>query len=117
MPFIMAKTGVPIDEERELELKSRLGKAMELIPGLSEKYLLAGFEQNFHFFLRGEKINPVAYIEVSIFGNEHHLGYEEFSAEVTKIFVETLHIPPLNVYIKFSDIAAWSVGGIFFDGG
>ena len=38
MPFIMAKVSVPIDEERELELKSRLGKAMELIPGLSENF-------------------------------------------------------------------------------
>lgn len=115
MPFIMSKVNVPIDAKQEIKLKSRLGKAMELLPGLSEKYLLAGFESDCHFYLRGKNDEPIAYIEVSIFGNGNHLGYENFSVAVTKIFVEVLHIPPQNIYIKFNDIAAWSVGGMFFD--
>lgn len=113
MPFLMAKINVPIDSEQEIALKSRLGKAIELIPGLSEKFLLIGIE-NCKMYLRGND-EPVAYIEIGIFGNDNHLGYENFSLAVTKIFVDVLKIQPLNVYIKFSDIAAWSVGGIFFD--
>ena len=113
MPFIMTKVNVPVDVEQELQLKSRLGRAIELLPGLSEKYLLAGFESDCRFFLRGKKDEAIAYIEVSVFGNENHLGYEDFSLAVTKIFVDVLS--PMNIYIKFSDIAAWSVGGIFFD--
>lgn len=114
MPFIMSKVSVPVDAAQEVQLKSRLGKAMELLPGLSEKYLLAGFESNCRFYLRGNS-EPVAYIEASLFGNERHVGYENFAAAVTKIFVDVLNIQPQNVYIKFSDIAAWSVGGMFFD--
>lgn len=117
MPFIMSKVNVSIDSAAELELKSQLGKAIELIPGLSEKYLLTGFESNYHFYLRGKNNEAIAYIEVSIFANENHLGYENFAAAVTKIFVEVLNIPPMNIYIKFSDIDAWSVGGIYFDRG
>ena len=113
MPFIMSKVNVPVSAAQETQLKARLGKAMELLPGLSENYLLAGIEADCRFYLRGEN-QPVAYVEASIFGNEHHIGYENFSAAVTKIFVDVLNIPPLNVYIKFSDIAAWSVGGNFF---
>ena len=116
MPFIMTKVNVPVDAEQEIKLKSRLGKAIELLPGLSEKYLLAGFESNCRFFLRGKNDKPIAYIEVSVFGNENHLGCEDFSLAVTKIFVDVLKISPMNIYIKFSDIAAWSVGGIFFAG-
>ena len=115
MPFIMAKVNVPIGSEQEFKLKSRLGKAMELLPGLSEKYLLAGFESNQHFYLRGDNKEPIAYIEVSVFGNENHLGCENFSRAVTEIFFEVLNVPPQNIYVKFNDIAAWSVGGIFFD--
>ena len=114
MPFIMSKVNVPVDAVQEVKLKSRLGKAIELLPGLSEKYLLAGFESDCHFYLRGDKNQSVAYVEVSVFGNENHLGCEDFSLAVTKIFVDVLNIPPQNVYIKFSDIAAWSVGGKFF---
>ena len=89
---------------------------MELLPGLSEKYLLAGFESDYHFFLRGQNTEAIAYIEVSLFGNENHVGCKDFAAAVTKIFVDVLNIPPMNIYIKFSDIACWSVGGIFFAG-
>ena len=115
MPFLIAKVNVHINSEQEINLKSRLGKAIELIPGLSEKYLLAGFESNHHFYLRGKNDEKIAYIEVSVFRNENHLGYEDFSAAITKIFVDELKISPINIYIKFNDIAAWSVGGIFFD--
>ena len=113
MPFLMAKINVPINSEQEIALKSRLGKAIELIPGLSEKFLLAGIE-NCKMYLRGND-EPVAYIEIGIFGNDNHIGYENFSLAVTKIFVDVLKIQPLNVYIKFSNIDAWSVGGNFFD--
>ena len=115
MPFIMTKVNVPVGVAQEVQLKARLGKAMELLPGLSEKYLLTGIEQNCRFYLRGDNAQPVAYIEASLFGNEEHIGYEDFAAVVTEIFAEVLNIPPQNVYIKFSDIAAWSVGGMFFD--
>ena len=70
---------------------------------------------DFHLYLRGNNNERIAYIEVSIFNNEEHIAYEEFSAELTKIFVDVLNVPPLNVYIKYFDINAWSVGGIFFN--
>ena len=114
MPFLMAKVSVPISAAQEISLKSRLGRAIELIAGLSERYLLAGVEGNCRMYLRGEA-QPTAYVEVSVFGNEAHVGCEEFAAAVTKIFGDVLNIPPQNVYVKFSDIAAWSVGENFFD--
>ena len=116
MPFIMTKVNVELDAEEEIKLKSRLGKAMELLPGLSEKYLLAGFEGDCHFFLRGQNTETIAYVEVSLFGNENHVGCEDFAAAVTKIFVDVLNVPPMNIYIKFPDIPCRSVGGIFFAG-
>ena len=115
MPFIISKVNIPINAAQEIKLKTRLGKAIELLPGLSEKYLLAGFESDCRFYLRGKNDEAIAYIEVSVFGNENHLGYENFSAAITKIFVDVLNVPPMNIYIKFNDIAAWSVGSVYFD--
>lgn len=116
MPFIMAKVNTAIDAAQEFKLKSRLGNAMELLPGLSEKYLLLGVEGGCKFYLRGRDDDAVAYVEVNLFGNEAHIGCENFSAAVTKIFFDVLNVPPTNIYIKFSDIDAWSVGGMFFAG-
>ena len=114
MPFIMSKVNIPISEEQEIQLKSRLGKAIELLPGLSEEYLMVGFEDNQHIYLRG-KNQPAAYIEISIFGNEIHYGYDKLTAEITKIFNDVLEINPKNIYIKYDDIKIWGVNGMNFD--
>ncbi len=114
MPFIMSKVSVPISGEQELQLKTRLGKAIELVPGKNENYLMVGFEQNCRLYLRGENI-PAAFIEVSIFGNEDHAGYDKLTAEITKIFSSTLGISAKNIYVKFDDIANWGVGGTNID--
>ena len=47
MPFIISRTNCDITRNQELQLKSRLGKAISLVPGKSEQYLLLGFEPNF----------------------------------------------------------------------
>lgn len=115
MPFIIARVSTPVSKDQETEIKTRLGKAIELVPGKSEEYLLCGIEGNFSLFLRGDNSEPTAYIEASIFGNEGHFGYKEFTAEVTKAFNEVLGIAPDRIYIKFSDITAWGVSGVYID--
>ena len=116
MPFVMSKVNVPVNAAQESKFMSRLGKAIEILPGMSERFLLAGLESNCTLYLRGEKNLPTAYVEVSVFGNEIHYGYEKFAVAVTEIFVDVLDIPPQNVYVKFCDLDCWSVGGKFFDG-
>lgn len=115
MPFITARISIPIDKEQELEIKTRLGKAIEAVPGKSEEYLLCSIEDKCHLYLRGNGDIPVAYIEVAIWGNERHLGYDMFTAETTKIFSEILDISPDNIYLRYSDIPDWGVGGMNFD--
>lgn len=112
---MMSKINFSVDKEKEILLKNLLGKAVEILPGMSEEYLLFGLEDNRKIYLRGESEIPCAYIEVGIFGNENHSGYKEFSLEVTKIFNAVLNISTKNIYIKFYDIESWSVGGMYFD--
>ena len=115
MPFILSKVNVPISKEQEINLKSQLGKAIELVPGKSEEYLLTGFEDNYHLYLRGDDSKPIAYIEASIFGNERHYGYDLLTTEITRIFNEVLNIPPENIYVKYDDISVWGVNGMCID--
>ena len=75
MPFIKIKTSCPISKEQEIMLKSRMGKAIEMVPGKSEEYLLLEFEDKCRLWLRGENAEPAAYIEAAVFGNESHAGY------------------------------------------
>ena len=85
------------------------------MPGKSEEYLLAGFEENYHFYLRGDDKAPVAFIEAEIFGSEDRRGYDALTAAITRIFHEELAIPPANIYVKYGDIPVWGAGGLNFD--
>lgn len=115
MPFIKSKVSCGISEQQEKELKKRMGKAIELVPGKTEEYLLLEFEDNSRLWLRGSNEEAVAYIEAAIFGNEPHYGYDALNAEITKAFNEVLGIAQDRIYIKFEDITAWGVRGMYID--
>ena len=44
MPFIGSRVTVKISPEKEEIIKKRLGKAIELLPGKSESFVMVGFE-------------------------------------------------------------------------
>ena len=46
MPMIDTKVSVPISTETEERMKEQLGKAIVLLPGKSEKWLMLRFEEN-----------------------------------------------------------------------
>ena len=60
MPFIKVKASCPISERQEKTLKTRMGKAIELVPGKSEGYLLLEFDDNARLWLRGKNDEPAA---------------------------------------------------------
>ena len=115
MPFIKSKVSVPLSKEQETEIKTKMGKAIELVPGKNEAYLLLEFEDNCKLWLRGKNDEPIIYIEAAIFGNEPHYGYDSFTAEITRVFSEVLQTKPENIYVKYEDITAWGVGGMYID--
>ncbi|MBQ8037819.1 MAG: hypothetical protein IJ268_12580 [Proteobacteria bacterium] len=115
MPFFILKTNQTIDDETATEIKTAFGKAIELVPGKSEQYLLLEIQDRCKIYLRGSDREPIAYITASIFGNESHLGYAELTDAITRILQTILHIPSHNIYIKFDDIAVWSVAGKTID--
>ncbi len=115
MPFIFSKVNIHISKEQEIQLKSRFGTAIELVPGKSEEYLLLGFEENSRLYLKGRNDEPIAYVESDIFGNEEHLGYDRFTLAITKAFNEILKIAPDHIYVNYRYIPGWGVSGIYID--
>ena len=44
MPFIDCKVNIDVSKQQELELKDEFGKAISLIPGKSENWLMVNIE-------------------------------------------------------------------------
>ncbi|MBE6472287.1 MAG: hypothetical protein E7Z99_01715 [Coriobacteriaceae bacterium] len=114
MPFVVTRANVPISTEQEVALKERLGRAIVHVPDKSEAGLLLAFEGGAHLWAAGGD-EPCAYVEASVFANDGHAGYEALSADAAQALQDVLGIPPERVYVRFSDIPVWSVGGMLVD--
>ena len=115
MPFIISRVNIAVTDEQEEKIKAALGRAIELVPGKTEEYLMIVFENNSHIWLRGNNSEPYAYIEAKIFGNENHNGYNALSMEIAKIYNSILKIAPENIYVMYEDIKTWGVRGFTFE--
>lgn len=111
MPFIDTKTTANVTDEKREALKTLLGKAIELIPGKSEKWLMLSFEDGVKMYFAGDDSADTAYIEVKIFGSAEDEYYEALTKEITKIFNEVLSIAPDRIYVKYEECYHWGWNG------
>lgn len=114
MPMISTKTSTPITAEQELILKEKLGKAIEILPGKTETWLMLGFEDNCRLWFRGDNSKPLAYVEVSALGKINPANAEELTAEICKIFKEVLGINGDGVYVKYEETDKWGFDSMNF---
>lgn len=111
MPMIQTKTSIKITEAQELELKSRLGEAIAILPGKSEQWLMTSFEDNCRMYFRGDNSAPLAFIEVKVFGSVNPTAADKLTAKICEIFDSVLGIAPDNVYVKYEEVSLWGWNG------
>lgn len=111
MPMIQTKTSIAITNQQELMLKSELGKAIAIFPGKSEQWLMLSFEDNCRMYFKGDNSQPLAYIEVNVFGKIDSSAADRFTSKVCEIFDTVLGIAPSNVYVKYEEIDTWGWNG------
>ena len=99
MPFINSKISTSVSAEQEQALKTRLGQAISIVPGKSENWLMLGF--------RGDNSEPLAMVDVSVFGDEDAAAFSALTAEICKIFDEVMGIAPDHVYVKYQTVKYW----------
>lgn len=111
MPSIDTKVSVKITKEKEEALKSKLGKAIELIPGKSEDWLMLSFQDECTMYFKGSKQEPVAFVEVKILGKATNDAYDRLTAAITDALQEELCIPSSQIYVKYEEVEHWGWNG------
>lgn len=112
MPLITAKASTAIGKEKEIAIKTKLGKAIELI-GKSESWLMIDFQENCRLYFKGED-TPSAMIEVDLFGKATESGYDALTKAITDIVSDELGISPQRIYVKYNEINHWGYSGFNF---
>lgn len=111
MPFIDVKTSVPASCEKCEAVKSALGKAISVIPGKSEGWLMVEIEPDKKIWFRGDDSAPSAMVEVSVYGTLSDTAADRMTSEVTKILNGELGISPDRIYVKYSEHDKWGWNG------
>lgn len=111
MPFINSKISVKITKEQEERIKSKLGKAISIIPGKSENWLMVGFEDDYKLYFKGEKFEKIAFVEVKIFGHASSEVFGKLTREICSIYEEVLEIPQDKIYVKYEEVSQWGWNG------
>lgn len=111
MPFINTRVNCPIDKETEKELSKRFGRAISLIPGKSEDWLMLQFEDNCRMYFKGDCSQKLAFIKVMLFGKAQDDAYEKLTGALTQALGDTLGVSADKVYIEYESTAHWGWNG------
>lgn len=114
MPCFQTKTTLPISPEQETRLKARFGRAVALLPGKSEHWLMLTFEGGSRIWFQGQNEQPAAWVQVSLFGGAAAAEYARLTREICDILKEELGIDPARIYIKYDEVANWGWNGSNF---
>ncbi|MBQ8719878.1 MAG: hypothetical protein IJY65_02470 [Clostridia bacterium] len=110
MPFIDTKTTEKISDEQKRELTARLGEAIAIIPGKSERWLMLNFagEQDMAF---SGKAGLCAMVNVKLFGKASPDAYSRLTARICDIMNEVLSLPRDRVYVQYDECSIWGYNG------
>lgn len=112
MPLITTKASTEISKEKEASLKTKFGKAIELI-NKSESWLMVDFQENCHLYFKGSD-ESCAMLEVDLFGKATDSGYDALTEKLTEIVETELGIDRSRIYVKYNEISHWGYSGFNF---
>ena len=113
MPYIETKTNVKITSDQEKKLKEGFGKAISLLPGKSERWLMLSFAGESAMYFQGSA-EGCAMLEVKIYGRAQAAHLDSLTGSLTGIVSEVLGVAPERVYIKYEECANWGWNGSDF---
>ena len=111
MPCIQTTTNVPVSDAQRQTLERRFGKAIEIFPGKTERWLMLTFSNKTPVCMAGSEDAPAAFVTVSLLGKSDRATFTRMTAEVCDILGDVLAIPGDRVYVKYEECAHWGWNG------
>lgn len=114
MPYIDVKTTSSVSDEKCAALKAALGKAISVIPGKSESWLMVEIEPECKIWFRGDASSDSAYVTVAVYGSLSDSAASAMTSEVCRILDKELGISPDRIYVSYSEHDKWGWNGSNF---
>ena len=111
MPCIQTTTSVSVSPEQRKTLEARFGKAIEVFPGKTERWLMTTLQDNVPVAMAGDGDTPAAFVEVSLLGTSDRAHFTRMPSEICDILQDVLSLDPSRVYVKYSEVTHWGWNG------
>ena len=111
MPCIQTTTSVRVTDAQKQALRERFGKAIEVFPGKTERWLMTTLQDGAFVSMAGDSETPAAFVEVSLLGKSDRAHFERMTAEICAVLQDVLSLSPANVYVKYTEVQHWGWNG------
>ena len=75
MPYISTKTNIELAKDKRDALAAKYGEIISIVPGKTERWLMLSFDGGAEMYFGGRGDEPMAYIELSLFGGTSDAVY------------------------------------------
>lgn len=110
MPYMATTTNVKLSKEQRAALERRMGKAIETIPGKSERWLMLSFRDETPMAFQGSEA-PCAVCEVKIYGHADARDYSRLTGEICAMLKDVCALPENRVYVTYQEVEHWGFDG------
>lgn len=113
MPVIHTYCSAPITPGARETLKAAYGRAIEVVPGKSEAWLMCLFEGETPIYFAGDDSAPSALVDVSSFARSEvpDAVWERFTKEVTPVVCRELGVDAERLYIRYGTSSSFGWNG------
>lgn len=111
MPCIQLNTSVKMSDDKKTAIKSKLGKAIEQLPGKSENWLMVTMNDDVTVYFRGRNDAPAAFVMVGVYGREDGRAFDALTASICDILNSELGIAADHVYVQYAATQHWGWNG------
>ena len=111
MPCIQLNTSVKLSDEKKTAIKSKLGKAIEWLPGKSENWLMITMNDDMTIYFRGDNSAPAAFVMVGVYGREDGRAFNALTASICELLNQELGISPDHFYFQYAATQHWGWNG------
>lgn len=114
MPYINSRVSTAMTAAQRVSVKEKLGRAISIIPGKSEEWLMLELADGCDLYFQGKKAQPSAFVEVKVFGTIPENCLDELTGAICEIYEQDLQIQKDHVYVKYEEIDKWGWNGSNF---
>ena len=111
MPYIQINLNKKIEQETETNIKEKLGKLIETIPGKTEKWLMVQINDDGKLYFRGKSEDTIAFVSIRIYGKNAPEVYSAFTGEITKLLCDEIDLKEDNIYVQYEECEYWGWNG------